>query len=341
MILICHSNYRVLNKNGNMLNGIGDVSVKDFLAQMSALKQSADGYGVLLKTSDEVKLEDGGAILFIDAPNKSEPFFEGAVASGKPLFLWAWESSIINTRNSIVTEHENYKYVFTYDDLLVDNVKYFKVAYSFNFPNSIAKSYKGKKLCCLISGNKYSDDSKELYSHRIKTIEWFENNNPSDFDLYGKDWDKTVPAKTLLDRLKNRSGFNAYLGSPRRKSYRGEIEDKKRVYEKYRFSICYENAWGLAGYISEKIFDCFFSGCVPIYWGAPNINSYVPSDCYVDRRKFRSEAELYYYLNNMSEVEYFRYLRNIEKFIVNAPEGVFGMSYFTRTILSKVVEKPV
>lgn len=35
----------------------------------------------------------------------------------------------------------------------------------------------------------------------------------------------------------------------------------------YKFSICVENSLG-EGYITEKIFECISSGCIPIYWGA-------------------------------------------------------------------------
>ena len=34
------------------------------------------------------------------------------------------------------------------------------------------------------------------------------------------------------------------------------------------------------GYITEKIFDSFFAGVVPIYWGAENITDYVPKSLY-------------------------------------------------------------
>jgi hypothetical protein len=56
--------------------------------------------------------------------------------------------------------------------------------------------------------------------------------------------------------------------------------------EKYKFSICYENARDTPGYITEKIFDCFFAGCVPIYWGANNITDHIPKECFIDKRDF-------------------------------------------------------
>ena len=46
----------------------------------------------------------------------------------------------------------------------------------------------------------------------------------------------------------------------------------------YRFYICYENTEGVEDYITEKIFDCFAAGFVPIYWGASNIEKYIPKN---------------------------------------------------------------
>ncbi|MCL1721757.1 glycosyltransferase family 10, partial [Vibrio parahaemolyticus] len=54
----------------------------------------------------------------------------------------------------------------------------------------------------------------------------------------------------------------------RYKSYKGSVESKTHTLKNYKFCICFENAQMIEGYITEKIFDCFFSATVPIYWGA-------------------------------------------------------------------------
>jgi len=45
------------------------------------------------------------------------------------------------------------------------------------------------------------------------------------------------------------------------------VGHKKPIMEQYKFSIYHENARNIPGYITEKIFDSFFAGCVPVYWG--------------------------------------------------------------------------
>ncbi len=40
------------------------------------------------------------------------------------------------------------------------------------------------------------------------------------------------------------------------------------------------------GYITEKIWDSFKARSIPIYWGASNIEEYIPINTFIDFRKF-------------------------------------------------------
>ena len=42
--------------------------------------------------------------------------------------------------------------------------------------------------------------------------------------------------------------------------------DKIEWLKSYKFNICFENG-SYPGYLTEKLFDAFMAGCVPIYWG--------------------------------------------------------------------------
>ena len=164
---------------------------------------------------------------------------------------------------------------------------------SFGFTSSFLVWVLGKKkkLCTLIASNKSASHPLELYTERIKAIRWFENNHPEDFDLYGKGWDKhNFQGKFLginLARL-NRLKFLTKLLRPDYPSYKGEVKSKKKTYEKYKFSICYENVRDFKGYITEKIFDCFFGGCIPVYWGAQNITDHIPQNTFINKKKFKN-----------------------------------------------------
>jgi hypothetical protein len=47
-----------------------------------------------------------------------------------------------------------------------------------------------------------------------------------------------------------------------------------QIYSQYKFIICFENS-KTDGYVTEKVFNVFLSGSVPIYDGAPNIVDYI------------------------------------------------------------------
>jgi len=42
----------------------------------------------------------------------------------------------------------------------------------------------------------------------------------------------------------------------------------------YKFMICFENS-SLKHYLTEKLFNAYSNGTIPIYWGCPNIDEYV------------------------------------------------------------------
>jgi hypothetical protein len=59
----------------------------------------------------------------------------------------------------------------------------------------------------------------------------------------------------------------------------------------------------LDGWITEKIFDCFYSGTIPVYLGAPDIDDWIRADCFVDMRGFSDFAELRAFLKQLSPAE--------------------------------------
>ena len=59
----------------------------------------------------------------------------------------------------------------------------------------------------------------------------------------------------------------------------------------------------MSGYMTEKLFDCLYAGVIPLYLGPPNVASLIPAEAYIDCRAYRSWAELWARVSNMSEVE--------------------------------------
>jgi len=53
------------------------------------------------------------------------------------------------------------------------------------------------------------------------------------------------------------------------------------LFNQYKFVISFENSY-TDGYITEKIFNSFFSRCVPIFLGPNDTNKYINKDSYID-----------------------------------------------------------
>ena len=120
--------------------------------------------------------------------------------------------------------------------------------------------------------------------------------------------------------------------------WRGEVNFKSDILTNAKFSYCYENIKDLPNYITEKIFDSFLSGCVPIYWGANNIGEYIPTNCFVDRRHFKDTAEVHRYLMSITPEEYLQYQTNISAFLNSEKAQLFSVENFASTVANSIAK---
>jgi len=296
------------------------------------LKETFKHNGIDLSTCDINKPEESDIVIYNGLGQKFVDY------GYEKSYLLATESPHVDKKAFNKKYHKYFKKIFTWDDRLVDNKKYFKVNYAFEIPKEIPKKFYGKKLCCCIAGNKYSKHPDELYSKRIEIIRWFEKYHLEDFDLYGMGWNEYNFGKTLVGKVLNKFKMLRKFFAPNFPSYQGAIKSKFEIMKNYKFSICYENIKDQPGYITEKIFDSFFAGCIPIYWGASNITDYIPENCFIDKRKFNSYEELYEYMVSMRENEYMEYLDNIEKFLNSEKANPFRAETFANTIVNEILK---
>lgn len=131
----------------------------------------------------------------------------------------------------------------------------------------------------------------ELQSKRLEAIEYFGLSKR--FDLFGLKWHKLTQIPT--DWQKRLNNIIPEI-NPQPCPY----EDKIKTISNYKFAICFENV-SYPGYVTEKIFDCFAAGVIPVYIGAPDICSFVPENSFIDLRKFDSWNELNTFMDNISE----------------------------------------
>jgi hypothetical protein len=248
-------------------------------------------------------------IVFMNIPNHLWRDHQMRNLPKDKLVLFMWEPLMHASKMYRKKLHDCIGRVYTWDDDLVDNVHYFKFYYPVLTPMlSDIPSFEEKKFCTLISG--YHPNPKfpikypqELYTERKKAVAFFEQIGETGFDLYGKGWSP----------------------SP---SYRGPLTDKLDALKNYRFSICYENCHNARGYVTEKIFDCFAAGVIPIYWGPSNITDYVPKECFIDRRDFSTLEELYAFLKQMDKATFDGYIARIAAYLQSDQAWLFSQENF-------------
>lgn len=248
---------------------------------------------------------------------------------------------------------KSFDLVFTYDNLLIDNKKIFKLNYSYYLTaesNSI--KFEDKKFLCNISSNKYSNYKTELYSERIKVIEYYNKKHSEYFDLYGFGWDSYIKNKFLYKLVKQISSYKilravfklfsyffGFIIFKELKIYKGIIKKKYEVLKTYKFSICFENYYNHDGYVTEKIFDCFKCNVVPIYYGYSEIHKLIPENTFIDYRKFNSLQDLHDYLNNIKPNEYSDYLKNINKYLSSNLSNQFDVKVNAERVSKLINER--
>jgi hypothetical protein len=134
----------------------------------------------------------------------------------------------------------------------------------------------------LINANKISFLPGELYSLRRASLMKFDS-----VDLFGHGWNMSFGEKVkhylsnLWIALKSgqRPCFSGGKYFFRKSSnWKGAPADKREIGKLYKYALVIENS---KEFITEKIFDALFSGCIPIYVG-PKLEEFgFPSSLYV------------------------------------------------------------
>lgn len=238
------------------------------------------------------------------------------------LILASYEPPCINPALHDPNYFSFFGKILTWRDDLVDNKTRFKLWMPRGNRTMIDNipAFEKKKLCALIATFRPSGRTDaELMSERVKITDFFESTAPGLFDLYGKGWDQ-----------KKYKNYKGSIGSWNNRS------SKIECIKNYKFYICYENCY-VPGYVSEKIFDCFQAACVPIYLGATNIEEHIPNKCYIDRRDFKNDHELFDYINQMTEKEYNTYLLNIKKYLESEAAKLYSAENFVDSVIRCII----
>lgn len=134
----------------------------------------------------------------------------------------------------------------------------------------------------MVQSAKYSLVGGQLYSLRVKLAK-----NDNRIDVFGRGWLES-PIRTIARlcvelsiamRARVYLDWSAiWIAFQKPKNYRGPVSSKNAAMADYRVAVVIENC---QEYMSEKLFDSLFAGCIPIYVGA-DLNAFgIPEALYV------------------------------------------------------------
>ena len=185
---------------------------------------------------------------------------------------------------------------------------------------------------------------QELYTARLEAVEYFHRFN--EIDLYGPGWER-MPSRVgssivpmPVRRLYRQTGAELALWRLRQRyapdplyiaaaaAHRGVAKSKAQTLGQYTFALCFENM-RMKGWMTEKIFDCFFAGTVPVYWGATDVEEWIPRDAYIDMRQFTGFEQLRAFLHGLSPQDIERYREAARAYIESSAFDPFRMSRLT------------
>ena len=329
--------------------------VKNYGYMFAELRRQLAARGIDMATQDINPPDESAIIMGLDVVDFFQTYQR---RPGQRLYLLLNEPATYYPEVWQKENHAVFDRVFTYDYTLADGTKYVHHHFAIDldsygpFPEVTEADFNRRKLLVLMAGmfqfTPNKPGSSSLLYTRYQTLLWFGAHMRANFDFYSRGiapslyrsfrglgiLQRILPgfaANWLADAVANRrrrvvEGLN-----------RGPVppNEKLAVLQRYRFVVAYENT-RLPGYISEKLFDCLFAGCVPVYLGEPNIKRFVPQDCFVDRRDFDSDAELGDFLKQMSYTTYARYLEASRRFTQGIERQRFGSEENARRI-SEVV----
>lgn len=307
----------------------------DFFLPWRALRERFAREGIELNTRD---LNAGRAVAFEFHLNAQRE-----LPAQRPCYAFLYEDALVRPLNADRAHLARYRKVFTWNEEQIDGQHFLRLDY----PNDLSLRelpawHERPLFCVLIASNKALryHDPRALHGKRVEVIRHFEAQAPELFSLYGHGWDIAPVQPGAWGRIGKRLNEWRRRWRPQDQpfpSYRGKLGKKAEVLDRARFCICFENSRGSPGYVTEKIFDCFTSGCVPVYIGTLHAEAAIPAACFIDGDHFASPAELLAFLRSVDEPRFAAYQRAMREFLLSPASARFSNAHFCECIVSTIV----
>ena len=258
-------------------------------------------------------------------------------------YVYLYENPLIRLMNRNRRLLDRYAKWFTWDGELLDDNRAVRLSYPNLMEAADFKDPQGRPLFLVLvtTNNAIKDyDSREQFGARVEIIKWYERHAPRDFHLFGRGWDcpAAMPGRwgQVCNQARKIIARMFPVTSPFA-TWRGTVASKNELLTRTRFSLAYENSRDLPGYITEKLFDCFRAGCVPVYIGPKEIHDYVPADCFIDGREFATPTALDAHLRTIDDDAYRGYQERIRDFLLSEQAKPFSQDHFAEVIVREIL----
>ena len=325
--------YRDYADNALFKTGIGENNGQFYLPY-ALLRERFLAEGIELNTPDVNKGREVAFELHINC-RRQDP--------GARAYVYLYENPLIRPLNRDRAALARYAKWFTWDGELLGDPRAIRLPY----PNDLeVRQWNGPEarplFLALVASNKALaiSDPRDQYQERVRILEWYERHAPAEFHLHGRGWERPAALPGRWGRVRNqlRKALARFL--PVKSPYatwRGPVEDKIGLLSRARFCLAHENCRDLPGYVTEKLFDCFRAGCVPVYVGPKEIAALVPPDCFIDGRAFATPAALHTHLRSVDDDRYRRHQESIRRFLASPSARCFSQENFAETVVAEIL----
>lgn len=171
---------------------------------------------------------------------------------------------------------------------------------------------------------KYKKEYRNLKGdrEREKAVEFFDRMLEDNFHTYGRVWRKTLPWTNV--------GWKGTI--------KGSLmgDEKLVTIRNYKFLLCFENSRD-DGYVSEKIFSGLLAGAIPIYFGAGDVDRYIPKNCYIEFDGEDYDA-LYRRMVEMTEAEFQQMRTDAREFLLSPACEPFTSMTFAKKLEAHFIQ---
>ena len=201
------------------------------------------------------------------------------------------------------------KIISYWEPLLSKNkVEYFPFVSRFDMTNKyhkeiINRKRKYDKSIGMILANRPNNESYSINGIELKRLDWIRKElvlKLNNVTVHGQGWDEISNHKYItVENIRNRMMDDT---------------DINQFYKRFNFALIVENC-DASNYVSEKIYDAWVAGCIPIYYPNNSNNSIVnlPKNCYINIKDFTNFDDLNNFINLLNEKDIDKYYENISQ----------------------------